>query len=196
MIKKKTKLLKPKDAPLTEEEYDEMASEEGFRIDQERYLNYFNQFDKPQLIQLLMEAQDREDRFSGWLLLKEWSMADVKDEFGRLRSERHERLKKQIRGRREQSRRESALAEAKALGVEDYYGLIREAIIQIDREGKDEEGKRPKTKRLRAAIVDLLCQSNRSKHNHDRAIWIYIVRATVTPKHVDTAKKQIQRESA
>ncbi len=196
MIKKKTASLKPNDAPLTEEEHDEMVSEESFRLEQEGCLKYLNQFDKAQLIQILMEAQEREDRFSGWLLLNDWSMVDVKQEFGRLRSERHEKLKKQIEGRREQSRRESARAEAEALGVEDYYGLIREAIIQIDRKGKDEEEKRPKTKRVRAVIVDLLCQSNRSQHNHDRAKWIYTVRATVTPKHVATAKKQIQRESA
>ena len=197
MTKKKIKPLKPDDAPLTEDEHYEMVSEEGFRLEQEGYLHYFNQFDKSQLVQLLIEAQEREDRFSGWLLLKEWSAADVKDEFGRLRSERQERLKKQIQGRREQSRRESARAEAEALGVDDYYyGLIRDAIIQIDREGNDDENKQPTTKRVRAAIVGLLCRSNYSQHSKDKSQWERTVRITVTAKHVATAKNQIQKQSA
>jgi hypothetical protein len=195
MRNKKAKSPKPKDAPLTEEEYDEMASEEGFRHEQERHLNYFNQFDKPQLIQLLMEAQDWEDRFSGWLLLKEWSMAEVKLQFDRLRREKSLRTTNLKKGRQAQVRAKvAASTEAQALGVDDYYGLLRKAITQFDQEQTTEEKKQKNTKYIREIIVDQLCEKNYSRHTHDKDKWTEIVRKNVSSKQIDTARTQLKND--
>lgn len=195
MKKKKPESLKADDAPLTEEEHYEMVSEEGFRLEQEGYLNYFNQFDKSQLVQLLIEAKEREDRFSGWLLLKEWSMADVKSEFDRLRHEKRLRTTNLKKGRQAQAKAKVAESpEAQALGVDDYYGLIRKAITQFDQERTHEEKKQTNTKHIRAVIVDLLCEPNYSRHTHNKDTWIKIVERNVSSRQISTARKQLKND--
>jgi len=200
--KQNTKSTNPIEKPLTEDEYYEMVSEENSRLEHENYIKHFNQFSKDELIQMLMEFQETEQKFSDWMRAKSQSLTAygggltaINDEFENLIRDRKSRLKKQKTARQEQATKDVAKKpEAQALGVNDFYGLIREAINKFNQIPIDQRPKQTNIGSIREIIVDLLCQPNYSRHIHERDQWIIIVKRNVTPKHIDRANQKLKRK--
>lgn len=202
MKKQKDKQLEEADPPLSEEEHAELAWQENFRREQEERRSYLQQLSKAELIQLVLDVQDREHKFATWLLSNgggliayDPALKTVKTAFDRLREQEYRRLKNQKKGRQAQVNQEAAKKEvAKALGIDDYYGLMREAIVFLNNNPTLQENKPTKVGAIRAIIVNLLCEPGRSRHTRDQTEWVGIVRKTVKPDHVSTAEKQLARE--
>ncbi len=203
MTKKKTKPPKTDDAPLTEEEYDEMVSEEGFRIEQETYFEHFNQFSKQELIHMLIDFQETEQKLYARLMsekkggLKAYGggLTAIKDELDRLRRERSLKVENRRAGRQKQAVLKAAnKAEAKALGVQDFYGLLREAITVLEKNPNTRKGHPTEANTIREIIVDLLCEPDRSCHTYDRGEWVKVVARNVTSNHIGKAKKPLKKK--
>ncbi len=203
MTKKKTKPLKPDDAPLTEEEYYEMVSEESFRREQEGYFQHFNQFSKEELIHMLIDFQETEQQLYAWLMSEKkgglvaygGGLTAIKDELDRLRRERNLKIKNRRAGRQKQAVLKAAnTVNAKALGVDDFYGLLREAITVLERNPNIRKDHPTEAKAIRAIIVDLLCEPNRSRHTYDRKEWVGVVARNITSSHIGNAKNPLKKK--
>jgi hypothetical protein len=204
MIKKKTKSPKPKDAPLTEEEYDEMVSEESLRREQEGYFQHFNQFSKEELIQMLIEFQETEQKLYAWLMSEKkmgglvaygGGLASIKDELDRLRRERSLKVNNRRVGRQKQAVLDAATTDkAKALGVDDFYGLLCEAITVLEKNPQIKKAHPTEAKAIREIIVDLLFEPNRSRHTFDRNVWVGVVARNVKSNHIGTAKNSLKKK--
>jgi hypothetical protein len=202
MIKKKAKPLKPDDTPLTEEEHYEMVSEEGFRREQESYFQHFNQFSKEELIHILIDFQETEQQLYAWLMsekggLKAYGggLSAIKYEFDRLKRKRDLNVKKRQEGRQKQALDDVAETDkAIALGVKDFYGLLREAITLLEKNPKIQKDHSTEAKAIRAIIVDLLCEPNRSCHSHDRGEWVGVVARNVKSNHIGKAKDSLKKK--
>lgn len=201
MTKPNAKRSKLSDPPLSEEEHAELAWQENFRREQEERHSYLQQLSKAELIQLVLDVQDREEEFTMWLLSNgqdliayDPALETFKETFDRLRELEYRRTKNQKKGRRAQSDKDAAKEEAEALGVDDYYGLVREAIVLLKNNPRLQESKTTKVGAIRAIIVTLLCEPTRSRHTRDHTEWVRIVRGVVTSDHVGTAEKQLARE--
>ncbi len=202
MTKKKTKTPKPKDAPLTEAEYDEMASEEGFRLEQESYFEHFNQFSKEELIHMLIDFQESEQQLCAWLMSEKGGLtayggglSAIKDKLDGLRRERDFNAKKRKEGRQKQAFKKVAETEkATALGVEDFYGLLCEAITILEINPKLREDHPTEVKAIREIVVNLLFESNRSSHTYDRSQWVKTVALNIKSNHIFKAKKSLKNK--
>ncbi len=202
MIKKKTKPMKPDDAPLTEEEYYEMVSEESFRREQEGYFQHFNEFSKEELIQMLIEFQETEQKVYAWLMSEKGGLiahggglTAIKDEFDRLRYERSLKVNNRRVGRQKQAVLDAATTDkAKALGVDDFYGLLCEAITVLEKNPQIKKAHPTEAKAIREIMVDFLCEPNRSRHTFDRNKWVGVVAKNVKSNHIGTAKNSLKKK--
>lgn len=201
MKKQKTKQSEESDLPLSEEEYADLVWQENFEREQEARHSELRQLSKDELIRLVIDVQDREEAFAAWLLSKgpgffvyDARLDYIKEEFDKLREQDYRRTKNQKKGRRKQVDKKAAKEEAEKLGVDSFYGLLREAIILLKKNPKLRENKQTKVGAIRAIIVTLLCEPNRSRHNRQQSEWDRIVRSVVTSDHVYTAENQLERE--
>jgi hypothetical protein len=204
--KKKTKPKNPIEKPLTEDEYYEMVSEESSRLEHESYIKHFSQFSKDELIQMIMEIQETEEKFSAWMRSKRpksrgsivygGGLTAINNEFDNLIRERDSKIKNQRRGRQKQAFNYVAESEkAKALGIDDFYGLVCEAVAKFERTPINQRIEKTNTANIRKIIVDLLCQSNFSRHSYGRDKWIDIVKRNVTSQHIDNAIKKVKKNN-
>jgi len=202
MKKRKTKRSEESDPPLSAEEQAEMAWGEDYRREQEARYSHLQQLSKDELIQLVIDVQAREEDFATWLLSNskgliayDPALQTFKEAFDRLRELEYRRTKNQKKGRRAQADKAAAKEEMKALGVDDYYGLLREAIMLLNENPKLQENRPTKVAAIRAIIVTLLCEPSRSRHTYDQTEWVRIIRTIVTPGHVGTAENQLKRKN-
>jgi hypothetical protein len=198
MKKQKAKQLKEADPPLSEDDYLEqtMAIDDAREWEEwQKWLNELRRLNKEQLVQLISEARDREDNLWGVIMRRNGRLANVEQEIRKLQAERERRLANQTKGRRRQADDRVAKSDrAVSLGVDDYFGLLCEAIAQLER---NPELKQSKTyvADIRAIIVNLLCESNRSRHSYDRSEWIRIVEKNVRSGDIGTAKQRQKRKA-
>jgi hypothetical protein len=198
--KQNTKKSKPSESPPSEDEFFEgaMALDDALEWQQwEQWLGELKKLNKKHLIELLAEARDREDHLWSVLLRRNGQVGNAKQEIARLQRERERRLAHQKKGRQARALKDIAEKdEAKALGVDDYYGLLREAIVLLKKNPKLQENKPTKVGAIRAIIVTLLCEPSRSRHTKDQTEWVRIVRTSVLSGHVGTAENQLARETS
>lgn len=198
MKKQKTKQSKESDPPLSEEEYADLVWQEDLRREWEEWetwLGELRRLNKEQLVQLISEARDREDNLWSVIMRRNGRLANVEQEIRKLQAEREHRLANQTKGRRRQADDRVAKSDrAVSLGVDDYFGLLCEAITQLER---NPELKQSKTyvADIRAIIVNLLCESNRSRHSYDRSDWTRIVEKNVKSGDIGTAKQRRKRKA-
>ncbi len=201
MTKQKIKSSNPIEKPLTEDEYYEMVSEENSRLELEGYYNHFDQFTKKELILMLIEFQDTEQKLYAWLMSNKegfkaygGGIRAIKDEFDRLRRDRNLTVKNRKIARQKQAiEKMSQKSEAQALGVDDFYGLLREAVAIFDKTPNDQITEKTNTANIRKIIVDLLCRQKYSRHSYQRDKWIDTVKRNITSKHINNARDQLKK---
>lgn len=197
MKKQKTRKLADSDPPVSEDDYlkQTMAIDDAREWEEwEKWLGDLKQLNKTQLIQLLSEAKDREDNLWSVLIRRNGRLSNVEQEIAKLQIDRERRLANQKKGRREKVDAEAAKKEAITLGVDSFYGLMREAIEIFEKNLQPQKNKLTKVGAIRAIIVTLLCKPNRSCHFHDQAEWTKIVGKVVTSSRVEIAENQRKRE--
>jgi hypothetical protein len=201
MTKLNAKRSKLSDPPLSEEEHAELAWQENFRREQEERHSYLQQLSKAELIQLVLDVQDREEEFTTWLLSNgqgliayDLALKTFKETFDRLRELEYRRTKNQKKGRQSGAVDDVAKRDyAIELGVDDYYGLLCEAIVLFKKNPQLKENHATEAKAIREIIVNLLLQPNRSRHTHNQSAWLKIVNKNVKSNHLDTAKRRLNR---
>jgi hypothetical protein len=201
MKKQDTKKPDPGANPLGKDDHDDLTWEIDDKRENEYLLGYLNKLSKAELIQLVIEAQEREENFAKWLMSGAGELTafdgrldTIKDTLGRLKRAENRRLAAQKKGRQDQALKDvAAKEEAQKLGVDDFYGLLREAITLLKKNPKLQENKATEIGAIREIIVGLLCEPNRSRHINDRTVWVGIVKKNIKPSHIDTAKKQLDR---
>jgi hypothetical protein len=171
----------------------EMGWENDQRQEEEAFVKQVKNLNKSELIQLIRDARAEAEQFSGWLLTQNWGIIEVRAEYERLRQEKHHRATNQKKGRQEQAKKAVAVrSEAQALGVDDFYQLLREAITQFDQRPTDQPKKQTKIKVIREIIVDLLLQQDYSRHDYDRDKWTVVVKRNVESNHIGVATNQLK----
>lgn len=204
MKKTKTEQSKQGEPALSEDDYNDMAWEIDDRREHEELLHHLQQHSKAELIQLVVEAQDRERAFVNWLMSNGGNLIafdtvldTFKTTYDELSQERHRRHQNQKKGRQTQAGNHAAKQDySVALGVDDYYGLLREAIVIFRKNPQLKENHATEAKAIRTIIVNLLLEPNRSRHTRDQSAWEKIVNKNVKSGHFDTAKRQLERANS
>lgn len=182
--------------PVSEDEYLKQTMQFDDDLEWEQWgqwVNELNQLSKKQLIDLLIEARFKEDRLWSVLLGRNGHLGSIEKKIAKLQSERELRIKNLTKGRQTQALKKVAEGEvAKALGVDDYYGLLCEAVMLVEKNPNIRSQHPTKAKAIREIVVNLLCEANRSRHTYDRSTWVNIVRKNVDTRHIDTAKRKFE----
>lgn len=196
-MKKKAKPSEYIAVPMSEDDYIKHVWETDDAIENEQRANWFaeiKQLNKKQLIELLSEAREREDNLWGELIRRNGHIANFKSKIKVLKIERDNKLKNQKKGRNAQAIQKVAeTSHGQALGVNDFYGLIRMAIVQLQTDPKLKENHLVGAKAIREIIVDMLVKSDLSRHTYDRSQWIKIVERNIKSSHIGTAKTQLKK---
>jgi hypothetical protein len=160
----------------------------------QQWLHELNQLTKKELIQLLSEARELEDQLWFELFFRNGKITAFEEKIKLIDSQRHERIEKIKLGRQAGAKAKVAAGnEAIALGVDDFYGLICEAILRLKDYPSLEENHPTITKAIRAIIVDMLMDENLSCYSHDRRDWINIVARSINSRHIGIAKSRLNR---
>ncbi|MBM4231942.1 MAG: hypothetical protein FJ184_14635 [Gammaproteobacteria bacterium] len=197
MKKRKTKRSEESDPPISEDEYFEQTAAIADAQEWKEWMKWLGELrrlKKEQLVQLLSESRDREDELWSVIMRRNNRLANVEHEIRKLQAERERRLANQTKGRREKVDTKSAEYQAIALGVDSFYGLLREAIVHLKNNPRLQETKPTKVSAIRGIIVTLLCEPNRSRHTYNQTKWAGIVRGVVTSPHVQIAENQLKRK--
>jgi hypothetical protein len=201
MKNKRAQQPPPAGPQLDEDDYQAMCWKIDDRLETEYTYSCLDKLSKEELIQLVIEVQEREESFANWLMSGaggliafDGQLDSVKETFVRLKRSENLRVAEQKKGRQKQALEDAAKKEeSKALGVDDFYGLLREAIELLKKNPELKENKSTEIGAIREIIVGLLCEPNRSRHSNNRTVWVGIVKKNVDPSHIDTAKKQLER---
>jgi hypothetical protein len=202
MKKKNTttpKLVIPKDDSQSHEvffiEQAEMGWEAAQLKEQEDFLSEVKHLTKSELVQLVQKARNEAEQFSGWLILNEWSNSEINEKFNKVRQKENDRIKKLILGRQDQAIKKVARsAKAEALGVTDFYELIRDALKIYDSwDDATKDQYSTETSGIQKIVIDLLSQPNRSIHTYNKDEWAKIVSKQIKSMQVGIAKTQLKR---
>jgi hypothetical protein len=193
----KLKSVANTDVHATREDFEfeqaEIAWLEEQRKSGENFAKEMKNLTKSELIELLKEARDEAEQFSSWLLSQNWGINEVRNEFERIKNQKKIIQENQKAGRQKQALEKMAQKpEAQSLGVDDFYGLIREAITIFNQTPLDQRIEKTEIANIRKIIVDLLCQPIYSQHSYQRDKWIDLVKRNVTSQHIDRAKKKFK----
>ena len=173
----------------------EMGWEEDQRKEEEEFVKEVKNLTKSELIQLIRDARYEAEQFSGWLLQKNWSNSEIEKKLDLIKLKEKERIKKLTKGRQDQAIKKTAQTpQAKALGIDDFYKLIQEAITIYNNQDDAIKTQYPtEISGIRKIIVDLLCQPNRSCHLYGNEKWTKIVLIEIKSNHINTAKNQLNK---
>ena len=204
MKKQKNNRSEQPNPQLSEDESAELAWEEDFRREQEARHSALQKLSKAELIQMVIDVQDREEEFAAWLLSSgggligyDPALKNLKTIFDRLREQEYRRTKNLKKGRQSGAAKKVAKRDfAIELGVDDYYALLREAIVIFRKNPQLKENHATEAKAIRTIIVNLLLEPNRSRHTYDQSAWKKIVNKNVKSGHFDTAKRQLERANS
>jgi hypothetical protein len=170
------------------------VAEKTFHIDNlEDFMHEVKDLTKSELIQLLREARYQADEFALWLLRKNRSKSEISEKIDLINLETKHNKEKRAQARKEQAKKKvSEMVESQALGIDDVFDLIEEAI-KILESWPDSVRNQYTTEiaRIRKIMVDLLCESNRSRHNYSHEEWAGIILRTIKTTHVYTAKRRL-----
>lgn len=181
----------------TEEDHAKYMDEEEERRAEMDFLREVKSLSKAQIIGLLKEAREEAAQFSQWLLAGKWTHDQVKKKLHHIEEKRAAKIKLQTESRNKIAlQKVSESSESKALGVSDYYKLLREAIVEFDRlvlEKKQPKG--TQSKAIQAIVVKMLCDSRSSIHSFSVDEWERLVKKNVDSRRIGVARTQLKRLS-
>ena len=193
------KLVIPKEDSQSHEvfliEQAEMGWEAAQLKEQEDFLSDVKHLTKSELVRLVQKARNEAEQFSGWLILNAWSNSEINEKFNQLRQKENDRIKKLILGRQDQAIKKVARsAKAEALGVTDFYELIRDALKIYDSwDDATKDQYSTETSGIQKIVIDLLSQPNRSIHTYNKDEWAKIISKQIKSVQVGIAKTQLKR---
>ncbi len=191
-MKKSNRVDKPQAVSMTQDEYEEGVYQADMMSEEEAFSNEVKGLTKAQLIQLLSDARHEAAVFSGWLMSRNRTVAEIK---AQIRRKQEHAIKSRADGRREQSAKQGKVSEAvNALGVNDYFKFMQDVVRQLDLSNcHADQSIKTETEKVRAIAIDLLIKEGRSALDHSLKEWQALAKKYIRSPNIRTAREQLKK---
>jgi hypothetical protein len=185
-----------KEKPMTQEEYDELASEEASQSEFDEEFQATEkelaELDRKQLILLIMELRERTSNFSHGLTWRYLTPEKVKEMI--VNSFRGKQ--KRAEGRTQKAQKYGSLElTSKELGVDSFYEFMKEVIRRMDDpKSVVSDSLKTDTAKARAIALDLLTKESMSSISKSHKEWQLLINKHIGSGNIRTARKQLKTE--